>query len=452
MAETDGARWRLVIAGGPWLNAEWAALCPPDWEVVGCAETLEQVGPLVREHHPTVVVLSATCPGVDGLLNTVKDVFFYNAAIRIVLVVEAIDPATQKLIYAAAPYAVFHIIVGNPSAAVWRETITADRYVQDVMPYYPDANRMQGDWPQRPAPVFPPASSAGSPAPIPASAPDSAGVVPFKAPRGTWLRHLRKGWRPPPDETVDLPWDEPDPPGPDPVARVIVRPRRVLVVGSHGGVGVSGLVGALAREWQRIGLPMAVADCAATGGFLPLLWGCEPVDQGWDTLDDANAWIKIPPRTLLMAQTGTMRPPPRVDVVQPFVQSLLSHIPGEHGPAVLIDGGTDPAWSGALSGLIDGVVVVTTTDPLGLYAGSRLIKTLQMADQPLLGWVATHQRKSPGRLSIGDLVDQWQCPCLAVFPEDAERWGRLWSGQMLPALTTVIAPLAQQLLELSGPG
>lgn len=130
---------RIVIAGGPYWNATWAALCPKTWRVVGEVETLDEVFAVIEAHRPDVVVLSELCPGIIPMPEVIATVRRRLPESRIVLIVEALNAATRQLIQQAALYGVYHIIVGAPTGDTWVQTIEEDRTIHDVMRYYPDA-------------------------------------------------------------------------------------------------------------------------------------------------------------------------------------------------------------------------------------------------------------------------------------------------------------------------
>lgn len=132
-------RQRVLIAAGPYWNNPWAALCPPEWPVVGTVDTLDVVPDAVRTHRPDILVLSQLCPGVADLASVVAQSRYLAPSARIVLVVESLSTATRQLIQTAAGYGVYHVIIGAPTPDEWFDTLSADRTIRDVLPYYSEA-------------------------------------------------------------------------------------------------------------------------------------------------------------------------------------------------------------------------------------------------------------------------------------------------------------------------
>lgn len=230
----------------------------------------------------------------------------------------------------------------------------------------------------------------------------------------------------------------------------IVRPRRLLMIGSHGGVGTSSLVVALAKAWAGIGVSVAVVDAARHGGWLPLAWHQAPLEAGWDRgLTPEAAWYRVSDQTYLLAQSGLSRSAePGPDQVR-RLHAAFAHSPVPSDAAWIIDGGANPAWCGALQDFIDGTVLVTSATPTGQYAGARQHTILAAGGPPLWGLIINrHRGQQP---TARDIARSWDGTALAEIPEHPEAWDAFWEKGMAPGVTDALAPVAQRLLESSGP-
>ncbi|MCY0885791.1 MAG: hypothetical protein OWV35_07905 [Firmicutes bacterium] len=252
MAQADvspaAAAWRVLIAGGPYWSAAWAALCPPTWTVVATAETLEAIEPAIQAHHPTLIVISEGCPGLVPWDTLWARVRYAAPDARVALVVEAVTPDSRRLIQGAAQYGVYHVLVGAPTADTWVATLTAPRTIQDVLGWFPDA---PASWTPPPAPDEP----GDSPAPVLAAA----------APR---------------EVLVVSP----------------AKPVILAVVGIAAGVGATcaavGLAERLARLGQRAVLaePASARTAAWTAWPTALAADTAPPDQAWEACLAQRYW------------------------------------------------------------------------------------------------------------------------------------------------------------------
>lgn len=263
----------------------------------------------------------------------------------------------------------------------------------------------------------------------------SGGVAPFLAPasrrRTLWRAHLAEG----PEEAKR-----------STAAVRIVHPRRLLVLGGQGGVGTSSVVVTLAQAWQRDGLPVAVVDAARQGGWLPLAWDGAPVDQGWEAgIKPGAAWRRLGPDLYLLAQSGMARSLPPAPEQADRLLTALRHGPHAAGSAWLIDGGTDAGWSGVLGEFVDGILLVITPDPVGLYAGARMHAILAAGPVPVVGLIANRWRA--GQPRGRDVAAAWAMPCLADWPDHADSWDPIWAGRPAPGAHALMQSVAHRLVD-----
>lgn len=231
----------------------------------------------------------------------------------------------------------------------------------------------------------------------------------------------------------------------------IVRPRRILVLGSHGGVGTSSIVVALAKAWAGIGLRVAVVDVAQHGGWLPLAWAGEPVDSGWDAgPHPEDAWRLVSPQTYLLAQSGLQRgtaPSPEGPCLG-RLQEALGRSPIPPDAVWIIDGGATPGWMGGLRTFIDGTILVTSATTQGQYAGARQRAILAAGGAPLLGIVVTrHHGTQP---KARDIAESWRTTALAQIADQPAVWDAVWNGEVPAAVRDALAPVAHQLIDSEG--
>ena len=228
----------------------------------------------------------------------------------------------------------------------------------------------------------------------------------------------------------------------------IVHPRRLLVLGNQGGVGVSTLSVMIARWWHQWGLSVALIDAAVSGGFLPLTWDADPLRVGWDSdRNPESAWRQMVPELSLLTQSAGPRPQTLTPDLAGRLQAAWAAGPGPSWPALVVDGGLLPAWSGALKGFVDSVLCVVTADALGLRSATRLVESLA-SGVPVAGFVVTRAR--PGHVAPRDLADAWRLPCLATFPDEPSLYDGLWYGRPSAALWAATEPLAHVLTQDMG--
>lgn len=231
----------------------------------------------------------------------------------------------------------------------------------------------------------------------------------------------------------------------------ILRPRRLLVVGSQGGVGTSSIVAALAKAWEVIGMPVVAVDASRHGGWLPLAWSGEPVDIGWDAgLKPEAAWRLVSRQTYLLAQSGLARsaePGPDPQFIE-RLHTAFARSPAPSEAVWIIDAGTAPGWSGALQHFIDGTILVTTATTTGQYAGARQHAILAAGGPPLLGVIVNrHQSGHPNARAI---AESWDGTALAEIPEHPAAWEAFWDGRTPAAVSDALGPVAHQLLDSTG--
>lgn len=226
----------------------------------------------------------------------------------------------------------------------------------------------------------------------------------------------------------------------------IVHPRRLLILGNQGGVGVSTLSVMLARWWHQWGLSVALIDAAVSGGLLPLAWDADPLLVGWDSdRKPESAWRQMVSELSLLTQSAGPRPQMITPDLAGRLQAAWAAGPGPSWPALVVDGGILPAWSGALKGFVDSVLCVVTADALGLRSATRLVESLLASGVPVAGFVVNRMR--PGHVAPQELADAWRLPCLATFPDEPAIYDGLWHGRPSAALLTATEPLAQALTQ-----
>lgn len=226
----------------------------------------------------------------------------------------------------------------------------------------------------------------------------------------------------------------------------IVRPPRLLIVGSHGGVGTSSLVAAIGRAWHRDGVPVALVDAARHGGWLPLAWAGDPIAIGWDGgLKPAAAWRSLDRDLYLLAQSGPERTfPPTPDDSDRLI-AALRQAPTPAGAGWLIDGGSDWGWSEGLADWLDALVLVTTADPVGVQCGARALNILRAASVPILGLVVN--RRTAGQPAGKDIAAAHGVPCMADWSERGDVWQALWQGRGGPESAAWLRDVANRLLD-----
>lgn len=226
-----------------------------------------------------------------------------------------------------------------------------------------------------------------------------------------------------------------------------VSRRRWLVLGAAGGVGTSTVVAALARYWARtLTLRVGVVDASPTGGYLPLAFGRDPVDTGWDQLHNAavvsiaQSWGRrhwLIPRSVAGSAQADVRP----------VLMALAAAPAD---VWIVDGGTDWALLHDVTPDWDAVVGVVRPDMPAVRAVAAALRQWQ-AHPRFLGTIVVQQR--PGEaLSDTDSAETTWPP----WPADAAGVDRLWQGRGIPAsglpwLTAVSQVAFPELLQIAEP-
>lgn len=397
------------------LSEQLPAQLLPGWRVQAVATSTDVLITAAQQpeaRHWTTLLVTYKLLGTVTLASALFRVRQVLPTLRIAVLMDRDTPEHRRLMAACAQCGIHNLVVGTLDFPVLADAITRDWTWQDSVARYVDAEtnppRLQ------PAPAL---------APPPEPDRTAAEIIqPQSQKRGQWIRNLLAFGR------------EESP--------IVVRPRRLLVLGGQGGVGVSSLVVTVAQWWHRWGLSVAIADAAVTGGLLPMAWDRDPVETGWDQLrHPEEAWRQLAPNLALLAQSGTLRALlPTPDRAETLRSALIAG-PGAEWPALLVDGGTIPGWSGALKGLVEGVLLVLTPDPTGIYAGSRLLETVAASGLPIVGFIVS-RRRSESPLSR-DLADIWHIPCLADWPEDPEAFTGLWRGRSGAVLDRLTEPLAQ---------
>lgn len=406
------------------------ALAAAGWRVAGRSEWLEAwVEQAAHVAADWVIVNAHTPSGGLPLGEALRQFRLRRPAVRCLLCLGPPTPETAALKQRAASLGVTDWVDDPPDLyGALIAALAQPRTLADVLP------ELAGDPAPPPADPAPPPSAAPrpDPAPDPPATPRFSGLPR----RLLWQRRA-----------ATAPAAGPDP-GESPR---VVQARRLVVLGATGGAGVSSLVAALAGQWHRWGLAVAVVDAASTGGWLPVAFGGEPVPVGWDlAVDPARAWHVVRPGLWLLPQSGGPRPPLRADQHAERLKAALAAGPVTPWPALLVDGGSDPGWLGALAGLVEASVLVVPAHPAGWYAGARLAAIARAVALPCAGVVVT-RRRLPGQPLGVDAAAAWGLGSLADFPEEPALWDALWQDpRRAEGLAARIEPLAGALVRPAG--